>query len=572
MKKTLTTLAITTLILFSISFISAGGDCWDNGNPISLVTTFGQSVSCSEISDGPTAFAMKLGANWKGGCSKYLISDYEFHPERYETRGFDDDDAGCFCKYGYAVFPHTWENDTDIYWYKGKEHYCEPIKFDEDKDGFYVPHEDYIKPIAWPYGWSGVSFDWSDRYYIPEPYDNNDTDPEICPTCPELCDKKDNNGNGIIDEGCPVDNDKDGVYNNTDCDDNDPTVWQILPGYSDMDNDGFGYALLLDVCSGNTLPSGFVNINSDCNDNNPLINPNAPEICNGQDDNCDGITDEGCPIIDTDKDKDGYDTSADCNDNNPLINPGMNENCSTPYDDNCDGLTNEGCQTTITCSLNSDCGNPFVTSSNYCWLTHVYQDITTPTCNNANTIGSYCSNESSTNLITLCTFGCDNGGCLDTPIQCTIDADCGNESYSTNYCSGDDVYRNQTTPGCENGTCSFNETSELVKNCGSGYDCDNGKCEKEDDDDDNKDGKRSSNGLCGDLICDALNGENKITCPEDCDESFPQNLVQQLEPIILQNISEFTSNENNPSTTWWIISIILIILVIIIITFIIRIL
>lgn len=45
----------------------------------------------------------------------------------------------------------------------------------------------------------------------------------------------------------------------------------------------------------------------------------------------------------TDGDGDGWSSGSDCDDNDPLVNPGHIEVCSTPYDDNCDGFVNEGC-------------------------------------------------------------------------------------------------------------------------------------------------------------------------------------------------------------------------------------
>jgi alpha-tubulin suppressor-like RCC1 family protein len=67
--------------------------------------------------------------------------------------------------------------------------------------------------------------------------------------------------------------------------------------YADADSDGFGDPLTsVYDC---TMPSGFVTNNSDCNDANPLVNPLAVEICfDGIDNNCNGVTDEGCtPIV-----------------------------------------------------------------------------------------------------------------------------------------------------------------------------------------------------------------------------------------------------------------------------------
>lgn len=70
-----------------------------------------------------------------------------------------------------------------------------------------------------------------------------------------------------------------------------------VPYYADADDDGYGVTedfILACEPSGNftALLSG------DCNDNNPLINPGATEVCfDGIDQNCDGSDSDGCPVV-----------------------------------------------------------------------------------------------------------------------------------------------------------------------------------------------------------------------------------------------------------------------------------
>ncbi len=112
------------------------------------------------------------------------------------------------------------------------------------------------------------------------------------------------------------------------------TVSSYTTYYPDNDMDGYGSDTTpLTICG--NLPTGYVADNTDCNDNNPNINPGIQDIPNN------GI-DEDCDDMDQiDMDMDGYANDVDCDDNNPNINPGMEEACNG-MDENCDGNIDEG--------------------------------------------------------------------------------------------------------------------------------------------------------------------------------------------------------------------------------------
>lgn len=172
--------------------------------------------------------------------------------------------------------------------------------------------------------------------------DCNDQNAAIFPGATEVCDGIDNNCDGLTDEGLTV---------NT--------------FYPDADGDGFGdFNAPLDTCLP-TAPVGFVTNNMDCLDNDAGIYPGAIEVCDGLDNNCNGLSDDGLPTTNyyQDNDGDGFGNAnsslpscspeppggfvandLDCNDNDAAINPNAIETCDD-LDNNCDGSVDEDLDT-----------------------------------------------------------------------------------------------------------------------------------------------------------------------------------------------------------------------------------
>ena len=156
----------------------------------------------------------------------------------------------------------------------------------------------------------------------PEGYVADDTD----------CDDANAEANPGLDELCATewDDDCDGDINEDDA--ADVPTW-----YADADEDTFGDDDVSWVqCE---APEGAVSDNTDCDDTDETVNPDASEICNGVDDDCDGVV----PSDETDDDGDGYVecTGEDCDDTRDDIYLGADETCGNGEDEDCDGLSDE---------------------------------------------------------------------------------------------------------------------------------------------------------------------------------------------------------------------------------------
>ncbi len=161
----------------------------------------------------------------------------------------------------------------------------------------------------------------------------DDSNPDVHPDASEICNE--------IDDDCD---------NEIDADDSNLSDGSIF--YGDSDGDGHGgqqYEAI--ACE---APAGFVDNTDDCNDLDPLTYPSAAEICDEEDNDCDGSVDEGVGLTwYADVDGDGYGDATttvfacdapqgyssngnDCDDTSPSARPGGVEVCNG-VDDDCDG-------------------------------------------------------------------------------------------------------------------------------------------------------------------------------------------------------------------------------------------
>ncbi len=237
--------------------------------------------------------------------------------------------------------------------------------------------------------------------YVANADDCDDTDAAISPVGVEVCNDLDDDCNATVDDDAAdaslwyLDGDGDdygvgtptaacdrpdgSVADNTDCDDavgtvhpgaaescntvdddcdgetDEPDAIDVLTWY--VDNDGDGYGDPDNATSACTIPAGHTADHDDCDDARADAHIDAPETCNGLDDDCDGTIDDNPTDPTTwyfDADGDGYGTggktvsacelplyysgeSTDCSDTDADVHPDAVEYCDA-IDSDCDGV------------------------------------------------------------------------------------------------------------------------------------------------------------------------------------------------------------------------------------------
>jgi hypothetical protein len=258
--------------------------------------------------EGYTQSTCEMPSGYTSDSSDCDDSDEAIHPDAVETCNELDDDCD-----GDVDDEDAEVTDTST-WY-----------IDSDGDG-YGSDSTTADACAAPSG------------YLEDDSDCDDTDAEVNPGATETC-------NGL-------DDDCDEAIDDDDSDVTDTTVW-----YIDYDGDGFGSSAYTEqACEAST---GWVDDDTDCDDMNADVNPEAVETCNELDDDCDGDIDDddsdvsGLSTWYADADADGFGDASesrelcdattgyvaddtDCDDSDAEVNPDATETCND-VDDDCDG-------------------------------------------------------------------------------------------------------------------------------------------------------------------------------------------------------------------------------------------
>ena len=296
--------------------------------------------------------------------------------------------------------------------------------------------------------------------------DCDDSDAAISPAALEVCDDLDNDCDGDVDDA-PTD---------------------ALTWFADSDGDGYGTAVSTRAC---TAPTGYTDNSDDCDDGDARSNPDAPETCDGADNDCDGETDEGTlSTFYTDGDGDGHGgptsvaacaapsgtvaNSDDCDDSDPTTSPNGTEVCDGA-DNDCDGSIDEDALDRSTWYTDGD-GDGYGTTEQEACTAPEGTAGNGGDCDDGDAAISPAASEVCDDLDNDCDGRIDNG--VDSPTAWYRDADgdgYGTDSDSTESCTEPSGYA-QDGGDCDDGDAAVNPgAAEAIdgidNNCDSaGYD------------------------------------------------------------------------------------------------------
>jgi hypothetical protein len=250
-------------------FVETTGDCDDTD---ALVNPGEFEVGCNGVDDDCDG----LVDEFSGGTLWYEDTDGDFYGNPNVIL------LACFQPSGFVGNPGDCD-DTDATVHPGANDFCNGI--DDDCDGT-VDNGGGGGMIAWHPDGDGDGYGAAGSTpilaceppsgHVADDKDCDDSDSSVHPGATEVC-------NGA-DEDC-----------DTVADDN---AVDALRWWSDADGDTYGDASMVPIQACDA-PTGLVNNNLDCDDSDAAIHPDATEVCNGTDDDCDGAVNEGgaCPPV-----------------------------------------------------------------------------------------------------------------------------------------------------------------------------------------------------------------------------------------------------------------------------------